>query len=120
MNEHIDIEDQYPTTMENENDQYIDDMVEDLLFKIVDVVCGDGLLIAETVLYSSEMSGEAKQDKVPIEYAVPATVEPNHGATPVIFLIPRGLIATSYSRVKWWTFLLLCSCCHIGEGVIHE
>lgn len=120
MDEHLDIEDQYPMTMKNEDDQFINDTVEDLLVKIVDVVCGDIFPIAETVLHSSETSNKTKQNARPIEDPAPVTVEHNHGATPVICLIPRGLIATSYSGVKRWTCQLLCGCCHVGEGVVHE
>jgi len=106
--------------MENENDQCIDDTVEDLLVKIVDVVCGVAFPIAESVLNSSEASGETRQDTVPIEDAAPATVGPNHGAATVIYITPRELIATTCSSVKRWTCLLLCGCCHVGKGLIHE
>jgi len=120
MDEHLHIEDKSATTVENENDQCIDDTVEELLVKIVDVVCGDAFPIAVSVLHSSETSGETRQYAVSIEDAALSSVEPNHRATPVIFLILRGLIATTYSSVKRWTYLLLCGFCHVGEGLIHE
>jgi len=120
MDEPLDIEYQSPTIMKNEIDQCIGDMVEHLLAKIVDVVFSDAFPIAESVLHSSETSGETRQDAVPIEDSVTATVGPNHGATPVICITPHGLIATTCSSVKRWTFLLMCGCFHVGEGLIHE
>lgn len=120
MDEPIDIEYQSPTTTKNEIDQCIGDMVEHLLAKIADVVCGDAFPIAESILHSSETSGETGQDVVPIEDSAMATVGPNVRATPVTCITPHGFIAATCSSIKRWTCLLLCGCFHVGEGLIHE